>query len=88
MKREELKFKIGLPRSSCKLATSTLEQQLGRITLEKVDREGDIPVSWPCTHVCPGGVPRVGLFGIAALSGWYVSSKAKYMSETDSEQVP
>jgi len=31
---------------------------------------------------------RVGLFGNAAQSGWYVSPKAKYMRETDSEQVP
>jgi len=30
---------------------------------------------------------RVGLLGIAALSGRYGSSKAKYRWETDSEQV-
>jgi len=28
------------------------------------------------------------LFGIAALSGWKIPSKAKYWWETDSEQVP
>lgn len=33
-------------------------------------------------------IQRVELFEIAALSGWYVSSKAKYWWETDSEQVP
>lgn len=31
---------------------------------------------------------RVVLFENAALNGWYVSSKAKYRRETDSEQVP
>jgi len=32
-------------------------------------------------------VPRVGLFGTAALNGRYTSSKAKYLWETDSKQV-
>jgi hypothetical protein len=31
---------------------------------------------------------RVGLFGNAVQNGWYISSKAKYRQETDSEQVP
>ena len=31
---------------------------------------------------------RVGLFGNAILNGWYISSKAKYLQETDSKQVP
>ncbi len=33
-------------------------------------------------------IQRVELFENAALNGWYVSSKAKYRRETDSEQVP
>eukprot|EP01024_Parvocaulis_polyphysoides_P042707 TRINITY_DN38_c1_g1_i1.p1 TRINITY_DN38_c1_g1~~TRINITY_DN38_c1_g1_i1.p1 ORF type:complete len:139 (-),score=4.28 TRINITY_DN38_c1_g1_i1:12-428(-) len=33
------------------------------------------------------GFQRVGLFGIAALNGRQTSSKAKYLWETDSEQV-
>ena len=31
---------------------------------------------------------RVVLLGTAALNGWYIPSKAKYLLETDSDQVP
>jgi hypothetical protein len=35
-----------------------------------------------------GAFHRVELLASAALSGWYIPSKAKYQQETDSEQVP
>ena len=43
---------------------------------------------WAWSLLCTTCFQRVGLFGIAALIWWQISSKAKYWRETDSEQVP
>jgi len=53
--------------------------------LESRAIEGDSPVRGATAYRVV--FRRVGLFDIAALSGRYTSSKAKYMWETDSVQV-
>ena len=64
--------------SACFVNTSPLKQGI---------REDENSVSYSL-RLRTTGILRVELFGIAALNGWYVSSKAKYWWETDSEQVP
>jgi hypothetical protein len=59
----------------------------GPSSLERDNKEGDIPV-WVIACVSIKAAQRVGLFGNAVQNGWYISSKAKYRQETDSEQVP
>ena len=54
------------------------------IWLEYQVIEGDNPV----IMMYPFKNSGVELFGNATQSGWWTPSKAKYVQETDSEQVP
>ena len=60
---------------------------VGRRLLERYTVEGYSPVCLNAHIHQPCLIPRVGQFGNAALIRWYTSAKAKYWSETDSEQV-
>ena len=50
-------------------------------------REGESPVSLTVSCLVPSWVAGVVQFGNAELIGRYPSAKAKYLPETDSEQV-
>jgi len=88
VKRGELNLKIGRANAcpNCSLETLPRVRVSGQISLEKEAKEGESPVCDSFTCACRF-VLRVELPGIAALNGWYISSKAKYGRETDSEQV-
>ena len=73
--------------SELSLRGSSFGEGHGQSSLERDNKEGDIPV-WVMTGFSIKEAQRVGLFGNAVQNGWYISSKAKYMQETDSEQVP
>jgi len=87
MKREQLKFVISLGRIV--VCRSAFVGSLGTSPLEWGIKEGENPVSDPVMfYHNVMHFQRVGLFGNAALSRWYIPSKAKYWRETDSKQVP
>ena len=59
----------------------------GVCPLERGATNGDSPVQR--LHVPrPVRALRVAFPGMGALIRWYISSKAKYLLESDSEQVP
>ena len=72
--------------SELSLRESSFDKRDGQSSLERDNKEGDIPV-WVMACVRIKAAQRVGLFGNAVQNGWYMSSKAKYRRETDSKQV-